>query len=143
MNKKADYVDYPINFLWIALAVCLLGLFVIGLGNLYGMSSTEMLNDHINVTLFMVQINQSVEISDSVYNSTTQDDLNTNTNVLSIGSMWGTIKTMPKIIWGTFNLIKVVVVNVLGIPSFVYYTIISILMLSLIFAIIKLIVTGT
>jgi predicted PurR-regulated permease PerM len=142
MNKKASFVSYPINLILIALFVVCIVTFAIGLGNLYGISSSDMIDKKINVTIFEKSITDSNANIQSSYNLTNQDELNTNQNVLSLKSMWGTIKNTGSIISSMFNVLSSLIVNVMHVPSIVFYSFLAIFTIGLIFAIIKLIFTG-
>ena len=142
INKKASFVDYPINFILIALFLVCIVTFIIGLGNLYEKSSSDMIGNQINVTVFENEITDSNTNIQSSYNLTNQDELNTNQNILSLKSMWGTIKNTGTIISSMFNVLSSLIINVLHVPSIVYYSFLAIFTIGLIFAIIKLIFTG-
>jgi hypothetical protein len=143
MNKKgANFVDYPINFMWIALFIVVIVSFAIGLGNLYGKSSSDMIGNKINVTIFENEISSSNSQLQASYNATTEDELNTDTNILTIKSIWGSIKNTGSIIISMFNVLKTLIVDVLGIPAVAIYAVIGIFVIGLIFAIWRVISTG-
>jgi len=138
MNKKGvSLEEYPINFLWIALFIVVIISFAIGLGNLYGKSSEDMIGNQINVTIFEQKITSSHNIIGSDVNATLQDELNTDTNILTLKSMWGTFKNSWAITTGMWNILKSLVINVLHIPSIVFYAILSIFLIGLIYSIFK------
>ena len=151
-NKKGEssFVSYPINFIWIALFIVAIVSFTVGLGNLYGKSSNDMIGNKINVTIFENEITSSKGQLQASYNATTEDELNTDTNILTIKSIWGVIKNTGSIIGSMFTILKTMIINVLSnglgtstkALSIIFDTILGIFLLGVIFAIGRKIMTG-
>lgn len=145
MNKKAvSFADFPINLLWIGIFVIAIITFAIGLGELYDIKSTDMIDKRINVTIFEEKLNQSSTKIGASKNATLDDELNTGQTVLNFESIWGTIKNAYFIITSMINVIASIFVGFFGIVGggIIFTGVLSIIVLSLLFSIWRLISTG-
>lgn len=137
------FKDYPINFILAGTFIIAIVSFAIVLGSEYGFSSADLIDERIDINALEGQINDSTYSKSLISkNATLEDELNTGANALSWTAMWGAVKNMYSITTGFFNIIINLVVNVLGIPAVVFYALVSIIAISIIFSIWRLIITG-
>ena len=104
-----------------------------------------MIDKRINVTIFEQKLNESSVKIGASQNATLDDELNTDQNILSFNSIWGTIKNAYFIITSMINVLGSIFVGFFGVVggSIIFTGILSIIILSLLFSIWRLISTGT
>ena len=145
-NKKAGFADYPINFIWAALFLIMIVMFAINLGSEYGLSSTDLIDERINISSLEREINDTAYTKSLVMKNTTlADEPDTSglfNTVAVLKSIWGTIVSAVTIPIAFFNIITNLVINILGIPSVVFYSITAIFLISIVFAAWRVAVTG-
>jgi len=146
MNKKGAFVDYPINFLFVALFVISIITFATLLANEYSLDSEDIFSASMGVDSLVTNLESEIEKShaDSLImkNKTLEGEISTTSNIAILGGMLGTVWKSFGIIPRFFNLMINLITNVLGIPSVIIYGVTAIFLIGVVFAIIRLIMTG-
>lgn len=146
MNKRGGFVDYPVNLLFIALFVIAIITFGTLLANEYSMDSEDMYGASMGVDNLVdnleEELNDSYRESLIMKNKTLESDISLGSTVAIVLGMFGTIVKAFGIIPKFFNLLINLVINVLGIPEVVFWTISAIFIIGIVFAAFRLVMTG-
>jgi len=129
------FEHFPINFLLAGLVLtCIIG-FAISIGYDYGIPASDIIDSRIPTEAIENQVNQThTDAEEGWGKSFTSENPQQESGLLVIKSIWGVMKS----IWSSFliipRLLFGMIQEILGIPPIVTGTIISILVISLIFA---------
>ena len=146
MNKTGAFVDYPVNFLFVALFLIAIITFGTLLANEYGLDSEDIYGRSMGVDSLVSNleggINESHSDSLIMKNKTLEGEITTTSTIAILGGMLGTVWKSFGIIPRFFNLMLNLIKDVLGIPDVIIYGITAIFLIGVVFAIIRLIMTG-
>jgi flagellar biosynthesis protein FlhB len=138
----ANFEDYPKNFLLAGLFVICMITFAVMLGNNYGQSEALMKSDQIDFSKLENQINQTSSDAQKWGEAFKSDNLFVATGTLVLFSIWG----IGKLIWGSVTSFTTIFLDgassVLGVSPIVTGVVMAILIISLIFALWKVIKAG-
>lgn len=138
----ANFEDYPKNFLLAGLFVICMITFAVMLGNNYGQSEALMKSDQIDFSKLENQINQTSSDAQKWGEAFKSDNLFVATGTLVLFSIWG----IGKLIWGSVTSFTTIFLDgassVLGVSPIVTGVAMAILIISLIFALWKVIKAG-
>ena len=138
----ANFEDYPKNFLLAGLFVICMITFAVMLGNNYGQSEALMKSDQIDFSKLENQINQTSSNAQKWGEAFKSDNLFVATGTLVLFSIWG----IGKLIWGSVTTFSTIFLDgassVLGVSPIVTGVVTALLIISLIFALWKVIKAG-
>ncbi len=138
----ANFEDYPKNFLLAGLFVICMITFAVMLGNNYGQSEALMKSDQIDFSKLENQINQTSSDAQKWGEAFKSDNLFVATGTLVLFSIWG----IGKLIWGSVTTFSTIFLDgassVLGVSPIVTGVVTALLIISLIFALWKVIKAG-
>lgn len=138
----ANFEDYPKNFLLAGLFIIAMITFAVMLGNNYGQSEALMKSDQIDFSRLENQINQTSADAQKWGEAFKSDNLFVATGTLVLFSIWG----IGKLIWGSVTSFTTIFLDgassVLGVSPIVTGVVMAILIISLIFALWKVIKAG-
>lgn len=138
----ANFEDYPKNFLLAGLFVICMITFAVMLGNNYGQSEALMKSDQIDFSKLENQINQTSSDAQKWGEAFKSDNLFVATGTLVLFSIWG----IGKLIWGSVTTFSTIFFDgassVLGVSPIVTGVVTALLIISLIFALWKVIKAG-
>lgn len=138
----ANFEDYPKNFLLAGLFVICMITFAVMLGNNYGQSEALMKSDQIDFSKLENQINSTSADAQKWGEAFKSDNLFVATGTLVLFSIWG----IGKLIWGSVTSFTTIFLDgassVLGVSPIVTGVVMAILIISLIFALWKVIKAG-
>ena len=138
----ADFEDYPKNFLLAGLfLVCLIS-FAVVIAHNYGQNEALMKSDKIDFTGLETQINQTTADANAWGETFKSDNLFVVAGGIVLYSVWG----ITKLIWGSVTSMFTVFTSgagaVLGIPPIVIGVLTAIIIISVIFAGLRLVKIG-
>lgn len=138
----ANFEDYPKNFLLAGLFVICMITFAVMLGNNYGQSEALMKSDQIDFSKLENQINQTSSDAQKWGEAFKSDNLFVATGTLVLFSIWG----IGKLIWGSVTTFSTIFLDgassVLGVSPIVTGVVTALLIISLVFALWKVIKAG-
>jgi len=138
----ANFEDYPKNFLLAGLFVIAMITFGVMLANNYGHDEGLMKSDQIDFTNLEKQINSTSADAQKWGEAFKSDNLFVATGTLVLFSIWG----IGKLIWGSVTTFSTIFLDgassVLGVSPIVTGVVTAILIISLIFALWKVIKAG-
>ena len=138
----ANFEDYPKNFLLAGLFIIAMITFAVMLGNNYGQDEALMKSDQIDFSKLENQINQTSTDAQKWGEAFKSDNLFVATGTLVLFSIWG----IGKLIWGSVTTFSTIFLDgassVLGVSPIVTGVVTAILIISLIFALWKVIKAG-
>lgn len=132
------FEEFPKNFLLIALFIVCIVAFAIGLAGNYNLDSTSVIDNRIPHESIKKQVNDTSKDSEKWKESIVESDSPLESALASgyivLKSIFGVISLVFGSIILIFNLIMVMTQDVLGIPPIVTGTFMALLIMSLIFA---------
>ncbi len=138
----ATFSEYPINFLLAGLFLIAMISFGVGLASNYGESGTLMKSDKIDFTRLEQAVNKTSADATHWGESFKSDNLFVSAGGIILFSIWG----IGKLIWGSvttmFSVFSDGATAVLGIPPIATGVVLAILIISLIFALWRVIKAG-
>jgi hypothetical protein len=138
----ANFEDYPKNFLLAGLFIIAMITFAVMLGNNYGQDEALMKSEQIDFSKLENQINQTSTDAQKWGEAFKSDNLFVATGTLVLFSIWG----IGKLIWGSVTTFSTIFLDgassVLGVSPIVTGVVTAILIISLIFALWKVIKAG-
>lgn len=138
----ANFEDYPKNFLLAGLFVICMITFAVMLSNNYGRDEALMKSDQIDFSKLENQINKTSSDAQKWGDAFKSDNLFVATGTLVLFSIWG----IGKLIWGSVTTFLTIFLDgassVLGVSPIVTGVATAILIISLIFALWKVIKAG-
>jgi hypothetical protein len=138
----ANFEDYPKNFLLAGLFIICMITFAVMLGQNYGQDEALMKSDQIDFSKLENQINQTSTDAQKWGEAFKSDNLFVTTGTLVLFSIWG----IGKLIWGSVTSFTTIFLDgassVLGVSPIVTGVAMALLIISLIFALWKVIKAG-
>jgi hypothetical protein len=138
----ANFEDYPKNFLLAGLFIICMITFAVMLGQNYGQDEALMKSDQIDFSKLENQINQTSTDAQKWGEAFKSDNLFVATGTLVLFSIWG----IGKLIWGSVTSFTTIFLDgassVLGVSPIVTGVAMALLIISLIFALWKVIKAG-
>lgn len=137
-----NFEEYPKNFLLAGLFIIAMITFGVMIANNYGQSEALMKSDQIDFSRIETQINQTIAEADNWGKLFRSDSLFVATGTLVLFSIWG----IGKLIWGSVTTFSTIFLDgassVLGVSPIVTGVVTAIIIISLIFALWKVIKAG-
>lgn len=137
-----EFKDYPINFLLAGLFIIALIGFGVGIAHNYGESDALMKSDKIDFSRLEQQVNQTSADAESWGNAFRSDNLFVSAGAIVLFSIWGIGKLVWSSVVSLFTIFTDGATAVLGIPPIATGVLTAILIISLIFALWRLIKAG-
>jgi len=138
----ANFEEYPKNFLLAGLFIIAMITFAVMLSNNYGQSEALMKSDQIDFSRIENQINSTSTDAQKWGEAFKSDNLFVATGTLVLFSIWG----IGKLIWGSVTTFSTIFLDgassVLGVSPIVTGVVTAILIISLMFALWKVIKAG-
>lgn len=138
----AEFKDFPINFLLAGLFIIALIGFGVGIAHNYGETDSLMKSDKIDFSRLESQVNQTSQDAQSWGNAFRSDNLFVSAGAIVLFSIWGIGKLIWTSVIALFTIFSDGATAVLGIPPIVTGVLTAILIISLIFALWRLIKAG-
>lgn len=138
----SNFEDYPKNFLLAGLFVIAIISFAVMLGNNYGQDEALMKSDKIDFSKLETQINNTSADAQKWGEAFKSDNLFVATGTLVLFSIWG----IGKLIWGSVTSFTTIFLDgassVLGLSPIVTGVVMALIIISLMFALWKVIKAG-
>lgn len=138
----ANFEDYPKNFLLAGLFVICMITFAVMLGNNYGQSEALMKSDQIDFSRLENQVNSTSADAQKWGEAFRSDNLFVATGTLVLFSIWG----IGKLIWGSVTTFSTIFLDgasaVLGVSPVVTGVVTALIIISLLFALWRVIKAG-